>query len=407
MAHDNISHILSPLIQQHQEAIDAWFEHTFRHTPALFYTSVDIRHSGFKVVPVDTNVFPAGFNNLSERGRERAIDAAAAFLSRYYPDTARILIVPENHTRNTFYLDNVAAIYAIMNALDGVEVVIGTAAPEIDAPMEVESASGTILTLHPLVQQDGVLSTISGFVPDVIVTNNDFTDGAPAVLSGISQPVIPPIGMGWYQRRKTSHFDTYNQLVRRFCQVIDIDPWLISTVFEHCGKINFKEQTGIECIALNVDKAIHKISEKYAQYGITKTPYVFIKSDRGTYGMGIMTVRSGEELYEMNKKNRNKMNKIKGGEVNSEVIIQEGVPTIDVVDGHSAEHMVYLVGGKAVNCIYRINEDRDEYSNLNSSGMRFQSMQPKEDRICDTLATIAKLASYAAAWECYEQSYSI
>ncbi|MBD3727807.1 MAG: glutamate--cysteine ligase, partial [Moraxella osloensis] len=44
--------------------IESWFRCQFRSTPAPFYASVDLRNAGFKLAPVDTNLFPAGFNNL-------------------------------------------------------------------------------------------------------------------------------------------------------------------------------------------------------------------------------------------------------------------------------------------------------------------------------------------------------
>jgi glutamate--cysteine ligase len=48
-------------------AIERWFRlEWMEHTPP-FYTSVDLRNSGFKLAPVDTNLFPGGFNNLTTR----------------------------------------------------------------------------------------------------------------------------------------------------------------------------------------------------------------------------------------------------------------------------------------------------------------------------------------------------
>ncbi|MCD6035632.1 MAG: putative glutamate--cysteine ligase [Rickettsiales bacterium] len=407
MTHSPIIETLAPLFIAKQDVIEQWFADAFANTPPLFYSSVDIRHSGQKLAPVDTNVFPAGFNNLTEAGKKRAIASAKHFLETYHPGTRRIVIVPENHTRNGFYLDNVAVILEIIEGT-GCEAVIGSSSEEVTEPQSLVGASGKPLTLMPLVVKNGQLQTTDGFIPDLVLTNNDFTTGAPPVLANIHQTVIPPLGLGWYQRRKTSHFGTYNDIAFRFAQSIGIDPWLISTIFHQCGVINFKESTGTECVAMGVDKVLHRIQSKYNEYGITETPYVFIKSNRGTYGMGIMTARSGEEVLSMNKKIRNKMMTIKGGELNTEVIIQEGVPTIDTVNGQTAEHMLYLVAGKPADCIYRINDSRDAYGNLNASGMHFQAIaDPKDSALCPVVGTIARLASAAAAWECYEASYQI
>lgn len=46
--------------------IERWFRGQWQeHTPP-FYGSVDLRNAGFKLAPVDMNLFPGGFNNLHE-----------------------------------------------------------------------------------------------------------------------------------------------------------------------------------------------------------------------------------------------------------------------------------------------------------------------------------------------------
>jgi len=46
-------------------AIERWFRlEWMEHTPP-FYSSVDIRNAGFKLAPVDTNLYPGGWNNLT------------------------------------------------------------------------------------------------------------------------------------------------------------------------------------------------------------------------------------------------------------------------------------------------------------------------------------------------------
>jgi len=45
---------------------------------AAVYCSVDLRNAGFKLAPVDTNLFPGGFNNLSPEMLPLAVQAAMA-----------------------------------------------------------------------------------------------------------------------------------------------------------------------------------------------------------------------------------------------------------------------------------------------------------------------------------------
>jgi glutamate--cysteine ligase len=169
---------------------------------------------------------------------------------------------------------------------------------------------------------------------------------------------------------------------------------------------------GISDLARKIDRVLANVQKKYDEYGVTDTPYAFIKADRGTYGMGIMTVRSGEEVLEINKKERNKMQVIKEGAHVSEVIIQEGIPTVDLVQGKSAEPMIYMIDGIPVGGMFRVNGERDAYGNLNASGMEFTGMcgetegLPESWKAVDachfrSFGIISAIAALAAAREDY------
>jgi glutamate--cysteine ligase len=407
---------LNALLTNQREAIGQWFAEAYRETPPHLYSSVDIRHAGFKLAPVDTNLFPAGFNNLSAGARHLAMQRFRDFLAQHYPQAKRIALIPENHTRNLNYLDNLAYLRDLLQAA-GAETRIGwlelTADDESPTPSELMSASGVLLTVRHCRREGAKLVIGEDFIPDLVVLNNDLTSGIPELLRDIEQPLVPPPSLGWHRRLKSSHFAAYEKVVGQFCRQFGLDPWLISTHSQQCGLVNFHERTNIDCVAMNVEKVLHGVRRKYQEYGITSDPYVFIKADSGTYGMGIMTVYSGEEVLEMNKKIRNKMSVIKEGTVNTRVIIQEGVPTIDRVEGVIAEPMVYVVNGLPVGGAYRINHERDAYNNLNARGMEFRKMRVPEadedttqERLSDVplplfraYCLITRLASLAAARE--------
>lgn len=396
------------------EEIQQWLDARRQESGAPFYSSVDVRHAGFKLSPVDTNLFPAGFNQLSGAAKVRAAARIKTRLTRYQPVT-RVLVIPENHTRNTGYIDNLAALLEVLQ-LAGCEVELGSLAAT-DAPIEVTTSGGVVLREMPLRREGSLLKVGNGFCPQLIVLNNDLTSGLPELLRGVAQPIAPRPSQGWYRRRKSIHFEAYDKLAREFAMAFDIDPWLISADFHKCGHVNFGEKQGLDCVAMGVEKVLHKIRTRYAQYGITDAPYVYVKSDSGTYGMGIMTVRSGDEVIEINKKLRNKMNVIKEGVQSTEVIIQEGVPTIDVVEGAPAEPMLYLIDGYAVGGAYRVNDQRDAQNNLNATGMRFVGMCDENEQAkashavpkCQFggLGLIAELASLAAPREEYGEGFSI
>ena len=110
----------APLLQvekqiiAHQSGIESWFRMQWRQTPAPFYTSVDLRNSGYKIAPVDTNLFPAGFNNLNPDFEAICIQSLQLAVEHIGKKVDRILLIPENHTRNMFYLENVAVLLSLI-----------------------------------------------------------------------------------------------------------------------------------------------------------------------------------------------------------------------------------------------------------------------------------------------------
>ncbi len=411
---EQILDVLKALDDNRGEEIEQWFSAQRAKSAPYLYNSVDLRHCGHRLVPVDTNLFPAGFNNLSPAAAARASRYITLLLSEQFPQAKHIVIIPENHTRNLAYLDNLARLLEIFSAA-GVEVRLGSLMAKPGETLEMTAASGTMLTQYALARDGGKLTVGGNFVPDLVVMNNDMTAGVPDIIKGISQPVIPPPEMGWWQRRKSVHFCAYRSIVQDFCAAFNIDPWLIAAEFHQCGVVDFKERSGLDCLAEGIDKVLTRAREKHKQYGIAEDPYVYVKADSGTYGMGIMTVRSSEEIFDLNKKDRNKMHVIKEGTRVSEVIIQEGIPTIDTVGGKPAEPMVYMIDGLPVGGMYRVNGARDALSNLNAAGVEFTGMcdeiesglvdlQTVRDCHFRSFGLVAALAALAAAREQYGEA---
>jgi len=411
---------LSPVLRALRDVVKTrrsdlidWFEAQHKAMAAPFYSSVDLRHSGHKLAPVDTNLFPAGFNHLSQAARARGVEQVKKRLGGCDKGVKHCLIIPENHTRNQGYIDNLHALKTLLEEA-GLIVHIGSLIAEARS-IEVTTSAGVVLEEESLIRMGNTLKTISGFAPDLIVLNNDMTSGFPDILRGVTQPIVPRPGLGWHRRRKTIHFEAYDRLARDFASAFTIDPWTISTEWEKCGLVDFGERQGMDCVATAVEKVLHKVRCKYAEHGITDEPYVFVKSDAGTYGMGIMMARSGEELLEINKKNRNKMNTIKEGVQSTEVMIQEGVASIDRIAGNPAEPMIYLMNGVAVGGAFRVNSERDGQGNLNASGMYFSGMCDEDEKSATRItqchfgaySIVAQLASLAAEREEYGESYEI
>ena len=300
--------------------IERWLRGQWQeHTPP-FYGSVDLRNCGFKLAPVDMNLFPGGFNNLNPAFLPLCVQAAMSAIEKICPNARSLLLIPENHTRNLFYLQNVAQIAAIL-------------------------------------------------------LNNDLTAGLPPILEGLEeQYVLPPLHAGWAVRRKSNHFVAYDDVAEEFARLIGIDPWQINPYFSVCNSVNFHERLGEDCLAANVDAVLGLIREKYREYGIDETPYVVVKADAGTYGMGVMTVKDASEIVGLNRKQRNKMSVIKEGMNVTQVIIQEGVHTNEQVGDGVAEPVVYMIDRFVVGGFYRVHSGRGRDENLNAPGMHFEPL---------------------------------
>ena len=354
-------------------AIEHWMRGQWQeHTPP-FYGSTDLRNSGFKLAPVDLNLFPGGFNNLNDAFLPLCIQAAQAAVERICPGASQLLLIPENHTRNQFYLQNVAKLVSILR-LTGLKIRVGTLLPEITEPTVLELTNGSKLTLEPI-QRSGGRLVMKDFDPCAVLLNNDLSGGIPALLQGLDEQwVIPPVHAGWHSRRKSNHAAAYDRVTREFADVIGIDQWRLNPAYDTCTGLDFHARAGEQELADKVAAMLDSIRAKYREYGVTDEPFVVVKADAGTYGMGIMMVKDAAEVTGLNRKQRNKMSVIKEGLEVHDVIIQEGVHTFETVEGAVAEPVVYMMDHYVVGGFYRVHTERGRDENLNAPGMHFKPL---------------------------------
>ncbi|OGT47110.1 MAG: glutamate--cysteine ligase [Gammaproteobacteria bacterium RIFCSPHIGHO2_12_FULL_41_15] len=362
---------LEKQILANQFSIETWFREQWQLTPPAFYGSVDLRNAGFKLAPVDTNLFPAGFNNLNPDVTPLVIQAIQATVAEICPNIKRILIVPENHTRNQFYFKSLYTLYEFLLKA-GFAVEIGSVNPELTAPQHVQVDASRSLTIKPI-KRVGDQIGIDDFYPCFVLLNNDLSDGVPAILKGLKQIITPPTLLGWSNRLKSGHFECYQVVCENFAKVINIDPWLVHPYFDNCIGLDFMQKEGNDELIGRADQLIQKIQLKYKEYNINKPPFLFVKADAGTYGMAVMMIKNPKELAALNRKQRTNMSASKGGSSVSKVIIQEGVYSFETVGAEKvvAEPVVYGVGRHVVGGFYRIHEKRGPNENLNAPGMDF------------------------------------
>lgn len=408
-------HAIEQCILQRQADIESWFRKKWRQQAIPFYASVDIRNAGFKVAPVDTNLFPAGFNNLNTAFEPLCIQAIGSAIEKIPFAVDRVLIIPEDHSRNLHYLDNVSVLKTLIEKA-GFDVRLGfahTNARVMQAQV-LRDASGRTLTIEPL-RRDGEEILVGDFKPELLILNNDLSAGIPPILEGIAQHITPALNMGWASRLKSRHFACYQEVIQEFADLAGQDPWLLEPLSRNCGEVNFMRREGAECLEHNVATLLYEIQKKYDEYQVDYQPFIIVKADAGTYGMGVMTVHSAAELAELNRKQRTRMSRIKAGQEVRKVIVQEGIYTHETwqTTDAVAEPVVYCIDHHVVGGFYRVHARRAHNENLNAPGMRFEPLafadccifpdragsQDNHVNRFYTYGVIARLALLAAALE--------
>ena len=162
--------------------------------------------------------------------------------------------------------------------------------------------------------------------------------------------------------------------MNEIADILEIDPWHLLTDWFVSEDKCLEKETCRQILASEVDEFLARITVRYESLGIDRTPVAFIKNDRGTYGLGIMAVTSGDELLNLSNRKFKRLMYSKGGVDVENFLIQEGVPTIlSTPEGAPVEPVVYLVDGEAASWFYRINHKKGEMENLNSPSAEFHS----------------------------------
>jgi glutamate--cysteine ligase len=361
---------LEARILESMPAIERWFRlEWMEHTPP-FYTSVDVRNAGFKLAPVDTNLFPGGWNNLTPEMLPLAVQAAMAAIEKICPEARNLLLIADRQTADSFYLTNLHRLIQIFHQA-GLNVRVGTLDEMIDGPVALDLPDGSQIRLEPLLRHRGRLG-LKDFDPCTILLNNDLSAGTPKVLEHVyEQYLLPPLHAGWGLRRKSNHFRSYEEVAKKFAKLLGMDPWLINPMYGQCGQVDLKHSDGLECVKGHVDALLTKVRRKYKEYGINERPFVVVKADNGTRGLGLVSLRDVKELDDINGPALKRMRSVPEGRDVTEVIIQEGVPTYERVNQAVAEPVVYMIDRYVVGGFYRVHAERGTDESLSAPGSAF------------------------------------
>ena len=118
---------------------------------------------------------------------------------------------------------------------------------------------------------------------------------------------------------------------------------------------------GLQLLSRSVEAMLAKIRKKYKEYGIKEKPFVVVKADNRSNGMGLLTVRDVSELSAVRQ----------GAASVIDIVLQEGVLTHERVNDAVAEPVVYMLDRYVVGGFYRVHSERNVDENLNAPGAHY------------------------------------
>jgi glutamate--cysteine ligase len=345
--------------------IERWFRlEWMEHTP-LFYSAVDIRNAGFKLAPVDIDLFPGGWHNLSEQMLPLAVQATMAAIEKICPEARNLLLVPQDKPDCSFYLSNIAQLQRIFK-MAGLNVRVGSISAQVKKNTLVDLPGGAQVVLEPAIRRKGGgrgRLGLKDFDPCTILLNNDLPRGVPGILEDLQeQYLLPPLHAGSSVRKKGNHLRQFDDVAKRFAKLTGIDPWMISPVFETCGPINGGKKADLERLRAHVDSVLTKVRRKYKEHGVPDRPFAVIKGETGGAGCAdYLFVRDAKELD---------LQALACQDA-AELLVQEGVPTQERMNAAVAEPVVYMMDRYVVGGYYRVHADARPDENLAAPGSRF------------------------------------
>ena len=347
---------------------------------------------------VDANVFPAGFNNICEEDQKRASLLIQSHLKNSYPKIKQILLLAEEHTRNLYYWDNIFVIQSLVEQA-GYAVRVCVPGDLIPSSRNIITASGKQVFVH-------LLSEVQG---DLIISNNDFSVKVPLPQTVDCQPSFK---MGWFHRRKHHFFREYNVLAEEFANLLKIDPWHLTVKTELFSPFDMNSQENFAHLKQRAAFLLKSLEEEQKSRSKKEEPYLFLKNNSGTYGLGIINIYKTENLNQWSYNARKKMQATKGKTQITEIIIQEGIPTaLHDPDQQSTEPVIYVIGNQVAGGFLRSHKKKDHKTNLNSPGAVFRRLCMSDLEIQlqglimeNVYSWIAKIGTLALVQEMKNQS---
>ena len=241
-----------------QPDIERWLRGQWQDHAAPFYCSVDLRNSSFKLAPVDTNLFPGGFNNLNPDFHPLCVQAAmAAFEKSLSRRPGHGAGAREPHAQPVLSPERRGAADHIAARGHG-----GAHRQPACATSPRPRRSRSRTERSSCWSRSSAAATASRWTASIrawCCSTTISPPERPRSCSNLEQSVLPPLHAGWTVRRKSNHFQAYREVAEEFAKLLGIDPWLINPYFEKCGRINFQEKQGEECLEGYVTEILEDI----------------------------------------------------------------------------------------------------------------------------------------------------
>ena len=345
------------------DRIQDWFSKKSQGVQFPFYSSFDLRDSSVKITPVDANLFPAGFNNICEVDREGAIPISTRYLQKYFPEVKNIILLVEEHTQNPFYWDNIYTLKTLLEKSGMLSVLVCAPGKNITKNVRLTSAQGHNIEVTLL--KNKIKKA------DLVISNNDFSTD---YQLDFSLPITPPVSAGWKVRRKHSFFKEYNLLAEEFARLIEVDPGVLTIKTKRFVDFQINDPECLERLKSEVDVFLSELEKEQKKQSEEQKPFLFLKNNSGTYGLGMTTITSSQDIDQWNYKVRKKMKAVKGGGQVTELIIQEGIASHLRKEGFVAEPAVYFIGSCLMGGFLRTHKKKGMRDNLNSPGAVYRTL---------------------------------
>jgi len=344
-------------------AIERWFRLEWMERTPPFYCAADLRNAGFKLAPVSTDLFPQGWHHLSDDVLPLAVQAAMAAIEKICPEARNLLVIPENQSSGAQYLDNVVQLRRIFS-MAGLNVRIGSIDARVHQTTTAALPGGEVVALEPVIRSKRRLG-VKDFDPCTILLNNSLAAGVPGIVEELhEQYLLPPLHASASVRRESRHFQSYEEVAKRFGKMLGIDHWLIHPLFGACQGADLADKNGQQDLAEQVDTLLTKVRRKYKEYGIKEKPFAVIKSDRAARGARVAAVRDAREIATL----AGMYATLPGGAGAQDFLVQEGVPTHERMHEAMAEPVVYMMDRYVVGGFYRMHPQRDSTESLSAPG---------------------------------------